>query len=125
MSQGLLCYGMAVNLSAGNNACRRRYCVWTFTDHSQNSIKSYIQDFNVKDGQTVVKYASGVDAMTGEQLYLIRHFSYGCTKMLMDWLLDRYSMPTAELARLQYQVMPKFLGDAYERYYEVHHPNMK
>lgn len=97
---------------------KRGFYKKVFTDHSQNSIRNYIHDFNVENGQKVVKFTYHVEKPSDEQMYLIRHFSYGTIQMLMDWLLEKYPMTAEELASLQYKIMPDFLETAYLRYYD-------
>ncbi len=97
---------------------KRSFYKKVFTDHSQNSIRNYIHDFNVENGNKVVKFTYNVEKLSDEQLYLIRHFSYGTMQMLIDWLLEKYQMTAEEVTRLQYKVMPDFLETAYMRYYE-------
>lgn len=99
---------------------KRSFYKKVFTDHSQNSIRNYIHHFNVENGIRVVKSTYHVDSLSDEQLYLIRHFSYGTIQMLIDWLLEKYRMTAAEVTRLQYKIMPEFLETAYMRYYEKH-----
>lgn len=102
---------------------KRSFYKKVFTDYSQNSIRNYIHDFNVKNGQKVVKFTYNVEKLSDEQLYLISHFSYGTIQMLMEWLLEKYQMTAEEVTRLQYKIMPEFLETAYMRYYEKNPPN--
>lgn len=92
----------------------------TLNEHSQNSIQKYIQDFDVKVGELVVKSAYNIDQVTEEQLYAIKYHSYGCIGMLIEWLSNDLPLSTEEFARNQYHLMPAFLRDAYSKYHSTH-----
>ncbi|MGI6755613.1 MAG: TetR/AcrR family transcriptional regulator C-terminal domain-containing protein [Atopobiaceae bacterium] len=88
-----------------------------FTDHSQNSIRNYIHAFNVENGIRVVRLTYHA-LPSAEQMYMIHHFSYGSTQVLMDWLMGKFTMTADELAHMQYRVMPDFLEIAYRHGFE-------
>lgn len=91
----------------------------TLTDHSQNSIRSYIQEFDVEFGQKVVMSAYQTDQISDEQLYIIKYHSYGSIGMLIEWLLNDTILSAEQLAMLQYQTMPLFLRNAYIQYHST------
>ncbi len=92
---------------------KRSFYKQVFTDHSQNSITRYIQDFDVKMGVTLVKQALCTDTISNEQLYLIKYHSYGTIQMTIEWLLNQHKMSAADFAHLQFVAMPHFLKQAY------------
>lgn len=97
---------------------KRAFYKKVFSDHSQNSIRNYLHNFNIENGKRVVTFAYNINSLSDEQMYLISHFSYGSIQMIMDWLLEKYKMSAEEVTKLQYKIMPKFLEFAYKRYYE-------
>lgn len=92
---------------------KRSFYRQVFTEHSQNSISSYIQQFDVDMGVKVVKSCFGCDDVTWEQMYLIKYHSYGTIHMTIEWLLQKINMTAAEFARIQVKSMPGFLREAY------------
>lgn len=92
---------------------KRSFYKQVFTEHSQNSISSYIQQFDVDLGVKVVKSYYDLAEVTGEQLYLIKYHSYGTIQMTIEWLLQKTHMTAAEFASLQLTSMPAFLREAY------------
>ena len=96
---------------------KRSFYIKTLTDHSQNSIRSYIQEFDVEFGQKVVMSAYQTNQITDEQLYIIKYHSYGSIGMLIEWLLNDTILSAEQFAKLQYQTMPLFLRNAYIQYH--------
>lgn len=92
---------------------KRSFYKQVFTDHSQNSITRYIQDFDVEMGITLVKKTLSIDVVSDEQLYLIKYHSYGTIQMTIEWLLNQHKMSATEFAHLQFLAMPDFLKQAY------------
>ncbi|MDO5518399.1 MAG: TetR/AcrR family transcriptional regulator C-terminal domain-containing protein [Clostridium sp.] len=92
----------------------------TLNEHSQNSIQKYIQDFDVKIGEKVVKSAYSLEHVTEEQLYAIKYHSYGCIGLLIEWLANDLPLTTQQFAHYQYETMPDFLRNAYIKYHSKH-----
>ncbi|KIR03955.1 Transcriptional regulator, TetR family [Lachnospiraceae bacterium TWA4] len=92
---------------------KRSFYKQVFTDHSQNSITRYIQDFDVEMGTALVKNALSTDTISDEQLYLIKYHSYGTIQMTIEWLLNQHKMSATEFAHMQFVAMPDFLKQAY------------
>ncbi|WP_455537808.1 TetR/AcrR family transcriptional regulator C-terminal domain-containing protein [Terrisporobacter sp.] len=91
----------------------------TLDEHSQNSIQKYIQNFDVKMGEKVVKSVNKIDHVTEEQLYAIKYHSYGCIGMLIEWLSNDLPISAEQFANNQYKTMPEFLRNAYIKYHST------
>ncbi len=92
---------------------KRSFYKQVFTEHSQNSISNYIQQFDIDMGVQAVKDYYGLDEVTEEQLYLIKYHSYGTIHMTIEWLLHQNRMTAEEFAAIQLKSMPDFLCEAY------------
>lgn len=93
---------------------RRRFYRTAFADKSQNSIESYIQDFDVAMGVELAKRYLGVTALTESQLTEIKHNSYGAVGCTIEWVKGDLKLTGEQLAALEIQRMPKFLRESYE-----------
>lgn len=85
-----------------------------FADRSQNSIERYIQDFDVKMGETAVKQHTGAKKLTEQQIFDIKSQSYGSLGFTVEWLWGKSQATPKELAVWETERMPPFLREAYE-----------
>lgn len=92
---------------------RRSFYQKAFTEHSQNSINEYIQRFNVSSAVHAIETFTGKKA-TSNQLYAIKYHSYGSMGLFQEWLNQKLTITTHDLAVFQYDHTPNFLKDAYQ-----------
>lgn len=94
---------------------RRKFYQRTYTDHSQNAINHYIQQFNVKSAVDAIHHISD-DPITPDQMRWIKYHSYGMMGLFEEWLMEKDDITIQELASFQYNHTPEFLKDAYDQY---------
>ena len=92
---------------------RRNFYQQTFTEHSQNSINEYIQQFNVFTATQAIESFTN-EKITSSQLYEIKYHSYGSMGLFREWLMKKSSITISELAEFQYDHTPELLKKAYQ-----------
>ena len=84
-----------------------------FTEHSQNSINEYIQRFNIATAVQAIENFTA-EKVTPDQLYAIKYHSYGSMGLFQEWLNQKITITTHDLAVFQFDHTPDFLKEAYQ-----------
>ena len=92
---------------------KRDFYLKAFNDHSQNTLFEYIQEYDVKFLENIVKQHLGTSELTEEQRFQIKYNSYGCLGYTIEWLKGKIPVTGSELAEFEFRVMPKMIIDAY------------
>ena len=92
---------------------RRAFYREAFEDKSRYSITAHIQDFDVTLMTAIVTEHLGVDRLTPQQTFAIKHFSHGSIGCTLEWLRGEMEATPQELAAWEFASMPDFLGRAY------------
>lgn len=79
----------------------------------QNSITSYLQEFDVCQGRKLVLERTGAKELSTAQEFAIKHNSYGNINCAIEWLQGKIPLQPDQLAKFQVDSMPEFLRDAY------------
>ena len=83
------------------------------SDHSQNSLASYLLDFYIGSEREVACRYLGRSELDEETEYVIRQYSYGCLGITIEWIQGRSALDAKTLARYQYRCMPDVLKRAW------------
>lgn len=92
---------------------KRSFYMKVFSDHSQNTLYEYIQDYDVHFLKTLVKQHLGIAALTEEQMFLVKVQSYGFLGYTIEWLKGKLSVSPRELAEFEFKAMPRLIRSAY------------
>ena len=92
---------------------KRDFYQKAFNDHSQNTLFEYIQEYDVRFLENIVKQHLGTSELTEEQRFQIKYNSYGCLGYTIEWLKGKIPVTGSELAEFEFRVMPKMIIDAY------------
>lgn len=93
---------------------RRRFYRVAFSDKSQNSIESYIQEFDVRMSSATVRKHAGLSSLSDQQMFDIKHQSYGSIGCIIEWLKGDLKMSANQFAAWEFSRMPAFLAEAFD-----------
>lgn len=92
---------------------RRDFYRAAFADRSQNSISMYIHDFDVRLMTRVAMRSLGVEVLTPQQDFEIKHHSYGAIGCVVEWLRGDIEATPEQFAAWESARIPEFLRKAY------------
>ena len=95
---------------------RRNFYMKAFDDKSQNSIESYLVDFNQKIAIEAYAHSNHGQTMTWEQLNELKYHTYGVFGMFKEWLFGEGTMTTSQLSDFLFHKTPDFMKTAYAQY---------
>lgn len=98
---------------------RKSFYKKVFNDKSQNSIESFIFEFNIRYSCEAVKFHYGEAPITQEQMLAIRYHSYGIVGLLRDWLYDQIDTDLLTISEFDYARIPPFLKEALSNYTDL------
>ncbi|MBQ3404269.1 MAG: TetR/AcrR family transcriptional regulator C-terminal domain-containing protein [Oscillospiraceae bacterium] len=91
---------------------RKAFYQKAFSDRSQNSIVDYMTDFNIQIAAEAVKYATGAEGLSRDQLFALKYHNYGIMGIFRDWLFEG-EFTVEEFNQRLYERTPDFLKEAF------------
>lgn len=83
-------------------------------EDAQNALWRHIYAHDVQGYVDALKRELGVDALSQEDMFAIRHYSFGCLGMIRTWLYNDCSPTPREMAALLCSVMPPAMQRLYD-----------
>ena len=93
---------------------RRDFYAAVWTDHSQNSVSSYVQEFCVEMSREAAA-ATGMP-LDERGVLLSKYHAYGMTNLVMEWLAGDVPASRRMLADILVERTPDFLRNAMSRH---------